>query len=276
MAVHILGYGPITDRLSETLSESFKTIVYSENEQILITEKARPYTDFLGLDVTPKDIFILAWRSLPKDNDEKFLVLNFLKKNLTNENLFIYLSSVAIYGESDSICSEDSEAKPINSYGESKLELERHLEMHLCANRFFFRISNVFGDVHFDDFVNRAAKSAIFEIPIEVNDPSEIFRDFISIENVVKCLEAVVSSPNRFSSRRIFNISSGKSTSLSELICMIERATGKNLEIIVSKPNEEIIKRSFISNSSIFRILGTEQLDNFELLQKYLLTFNSI
>lgn len=275
MKIHILGYGPITEALFIELSKSNDVDIYSDLSSHSSRLVTKSYEDFLGLELKHNDIFVLAWRELPIPGDLKYLVLKRLEKVSTPQNLLVYLSSVAVYGQNYNTCFETTSLSPINRYGKSKLDLEDFLGRFSNANLRILRISNVFGHKDFDDVLNRTIKAAIDGRSIELIDPSLIYRDFISIENVVKGVISVVSEHIGNSICEIYNVSSGHSISLLDLINIIEDNLGKNVEVIKLEQSSQIIVRSLISNRKFLNLVKSKNQNDHTLLESYVRSFVS-
>ena len=273
MQIHILGYGPITERLFNELSKFHKVSIYSSMQVHLDQNVVREYDELLRSDISPDDVFIVAWRELPMLGDVKFMVLSHLEETLTNGNVLIYLSSVAVYGQSEQICTEETPALPINSYGKTKLQLEVFFENHFHSKLRFLRISNVFGHHGFDDVVNKTIRAAISDTPIDFVDPLLIYRDFIYIDLVVKAVLDLSIDFIAGKKLEIYNLSSGKSMRLLDLLHVIEGALNKKIRVNHKQANSETIKRSFVSNHRLLNRMNLEVEDSPDLIAMYVKTF---
>lgn len=136
----------------------------------------------------------------------------------------IIASSAAVYGEGfqNVKLSEESKLNPISPYGKSKAIMEQEIKRMISENddlkydilRFF----NIFGKGQTNEYAGVITK---FIQKINNNQDLEIFgdgeqtRDFVAIEDVVNAIEKSISKINKKS--RIYNIASGKSTSIKKL-----------------------------------------------------------
>lgn len=83
-------------------------------------------------------------------------ILDFIEKNKIKN--FVFFSSVAIYGNSENGKNENSEKKPINDYGKSKLQAENLIRQWHSENSFcrviIVRPAVVFGEYNFGNVFN--------------------------------------------------------------------------------------------------------------------------
>lgn len=171
---------------------------------------------------------------------------------------FIYASSAAVYGmKSDMPIREDESCSPISPYGISKLTGElyssRWKELY-GLQTIGFRFSNVYGPRQADNgeggvvsvFVNRALAGQ----PLRVHGDGEQTRDFIYVEDVADAIYRASCSQLD----GIYNLSTGKETSVNELIeALKELAPLPKLEYSDKRPGD--IERSALDNSRVMRDL---------------------
>lgn len=128
----------------------------------------------------------------------------------------VYASSAAVYGDSQGVpCTEDSPVDAKSSYTIRKLAVER-----IFCNEVVARISNVYGvgmstQNVFSDILNQIT----IDGNVSVKDPKPI-RDFIHVNDVAKALVKLVNIPQT----GIYNVGTGKGTSIKELIEIIYKA----------------------------------------------------
>jgi ADP-L-glycero-D-manno-heptose 6-epimerase len=147
----------------------------------------------------------------------------------------IYASSAGVYGNSEPPMVEDRGLEPENIYGFSKLMMDRiasdymrrYPEMRIVGFRYF----NVYGPR--EAYKGKTA-SMIYQLAVKMmrGERPRIFkwgeqkRDFVYIKDVVKAnllaLEKDVSG--------IFNIATGRARSFNEIIEILNRELGTNLE----------------------------------------------
>lgn len=275
MQIHILGYGPITERLFNELSKSYKVFIYSSLKIHLDQNLARKYDELLSIAISSDDIFIVAWREMPLPGDVRFRVLTHLEESLTSGNVLIYLSSVAVYGQSEQICTEETLTKPINTYGQSKLKLEEHFSQYYESTLYLLRISNVFGDPRFDDIVNRSIRAASNGGQVKLVEPAKVLRDFISIEAITQSIIGFVSKEDNLSTVCTFNISSGNSISLFDLISLIEEFLGVKIHFTTIPADKSTIILSKVSNQKLLELNSDYLTQEFSALRNYVLALNT-
>jgi UDP-glucose 4-epimerase len=166
----------------------------------------------------------------------------------------------AIYGEAEQIPTPETyPAEPESPYGMAKLAIEKYLAFfHKTYSVPFvaLRFANVYGPRQ--NAKGEAGVVAIFCDKLLNNQPVTVFgdgeqtRDFVYISDVVAAAILAMKSPKT----GIFNVGTGKETSVNEIFAVIKRLTGlkakkKHLKAI---PGE--LRRSALNFSKIKRELG--------------------
>ncbi|HRN78040.1 MAG TPA: NAD-dependent epimerase/dehydratase family protein [Candidatus Dependentiae bacterium] len=139
---------------------------------------------------------------------------------------FVYASSAAVYGQREGICKEDMQPSPTSPYGFSKLMNEIYAQQYSTVYRMTtigLRYFNVYGPRQNPNGAY-AAVVAKFTHQMQNNLPITIFgdgqqtRDFISVEQVVEANLTLATLDPALTNKQVFNIATGKSISLLELI----------------------------------------------------------
>jgi len=164
--------------------------------------------------------------------------LNLLKACVDNNiKNIIGISSAAVFGIPKKLpLTEDSETIPLSPYGSSKLTMENDFYDYSNShdlNSIILRIFNVYGPGQTDAYAGVITK---FINNISENKPLIIFgdgsftRDFVSVQDVVS---AINNSIDNIEGKKaeIYNIASGKHTSIKEIADLMLSVSGKNLEI---------------------------------------------
>ena len=168
---------------------------------------------------------------------------------LASENKFkvVYASSSSVYGHKlETPITEDAEKKPINPYGETKLEAEHLVEKYSKLNTEIIglRYFNIFGKGQTLEYAGVITKflDRINEgkAPIIFGGGSQI-RDFIHASDVAK---ANLMAMNSNSSNLIVNIGTGNAVSILELANMMISTSGLKLEPIFAEALEGDIEKS--------------------------------
>jgi UDP-glucose 4-epimerase len=164
----------------------------------------------------------------------------------------------AIYGECENAAREDSERRPLAPYGTSKLAGEEYLATYnrlYGAKHVSLRYGNVYGprqDPH-----GEAGVVAIFMRLLADGGQPRIFgdgmqtRDYVFVGDVVRAtLEAVGHDGG------VFNVGTGRETSVVELYERIARVAGADREPEFAPPRLGELQRSFLDTGLAERELG--------------------
>ena len=169
--------------------------------------------------------------------------------NIAKEQNFkiVYASSSSIYGDTKTIpIKEEFPRKPINPYGQTKLEDEFLAEkiseenIDVIGLRYF----NVYGKGQTGTYAGVITK---FINKLKENKSPEIFgdgsqiRDFIYVKDVA---DANLSAMKSNVKNGFFNIGTGKTTSIKELAYMMIKIFDKEFEPIFLDPLKGDVKKS--------------------------------
>jgi UDP-glucose 4-epimerase len=175
----------------------------------------------------------------------------------------VYASSAAVYGDTPDLpLAETAATRPLSAYGADKLGCELHGRVATLAHgvrtagcRFF----NVYGPRQdpgspysgvISIFFNRIGKGQ----GITIFGDGEQTRDFIYVAEVVKALLAAMGQETPGSS--VFNVCTGKTTSLLELAAAIGRVFGRTPSISFGKARVGDIRESLGNPEMTRNILG--------------------
>ena len=164
----------------------------------------------------------------------------------------------AIYGECDEPAREDKPREPIAPYGTSKLAGEEYLETY---NRLYgtrhvsLRYGNVYGprqDPHGEAgvvaiFFNRLVDD---ERPTVYGDGKQT-RDYVYVGDVVRATLVAQAVDGG-----VYNVGTGRETSVNELLELCLRAAGKELEPEFAPPRAGELQRSVLDTSLAVDKLG--------------------
>jgi nucleoside-diphosphate-sugar epimerase len=143
---------------------------------------------------------------------------------------FVFSSTCATYGEQTE-CNEHSKTSPTSPYGFSKLMGEMYCNEYADVfdlETVIMRYFNVFGPRQ-DPHGHYAGVIAKFSYNMEHNLPITIFgngmqtRDYIPVEDVVKANLLLGIIDKKYIKNELFNIATGKSMNLFELIEMLKQ-----------------------------------------------------
>jgi len=171
-------------------------------------------------------------------------MLEFCRKKKIKK--FIFTSSAAIFGNNESKITESSPTVPTTVYGSSKLTGEQYCRIYsdlFGIRAIILRPFNIYGPRQNDMYAGVISK---FMDRLNENKPPIIFgdgrqtRDFIHVHDVARAFySALKYKKKKFD---IFNIATGKSTSINQLAKIFLVATKKfNLRPIHKKPVSGVV-----------------------------------
>lgn len=161
--------------------------------------------------------------------------LDWARKNGAKK--FLYASTSSLYGNNPLPLVESQHVTPPNHYAVTK-ELYEHCAIAFTKvypemNVIGFRFMSVYGP-------NEEAKGKYANIisqftwdmardraPVIFGDGTQ-FRDFTNVRDIVAAMVLAIESKEHFSAE-LFNIGTGRSTSLNEIVTALNRAFGKNI-----------------------------------------------
>ena len=164
----------------------------------------------------------------------------------------------AIYGECVEPAREDSPLHPLSPYGTSKLAGEEYLRMsnrlyetkHVCL-----RFGNVYGprqDPH-----GEAGVVAIFLGALQGGEQAQIFgegtqtRDYVYVGDVARATVSAIGQDGG-----VFNVGTGRETSVVELYELCRRAAGSEVEAVHAPARLGELQRSFLDPTRAAAELG--------------------
>ncbi len=174
----------------------------------------------------------------------------------------VYASSSSIYGNTTQIpIKERFERKPINPYGQTKLDdeilAEKFEELSVIGLRYF----NVYGigqNISYAGVITKFLEQIKNKKPLTINGNGNQVRDFIQVKDIAKANLAAMESNVK---KSFFNVGTGISTSINDLAkMMINLSNSKNKiihgpelegDIESSQADMEFTKKSINWNYSI-------------------------
>ncbi len=256
-----LGYGPIAsrfiqNRLKANLNDKYFVLTKQKttNQDILVISE----TDLDSTFLSNIDVILNSWKSIHDlEHGQRINLLAHISTSISKFCKFVNLSSVSIYGECSGYVNELVKPNPVNSYGSQKLEIEILLKTLDMPNTINLRVSNVYGDPYFNDFINKVFEYIKEGKVLPVDDPNSIVRDFVSVDYLIQCLSRISEVDLRLidESYSVFNVSTGASISLSSVIAIIEEAMNRRLKYEIRQPSSEIIYSSQISNLKLQKLM---------------------
>ncbi|MFB5634879.1 MAG: NAD-dependent epimerase/dehydratase family protein, partial [Candidatus Nitrosomaritimum aestuariumsis] len=170
----------------------------------------------------------------------------------------IFASSAAVYGDCNDTITENSKTNPQSPYGQSKLDAEKIIEKTCKENNIdytIFRIFNVYGkgqNIQYAGVISKFLENISQKKPLVIYGDGEQTRDFISIHDVIKAFDCAVISNNNGT----YNIGTGKSLSINDLVKIIFEVFGKKLDVLHKDAKKGDIKDSMVDVSLAKTELG--------------------
>jgi len=177
---------------------------------------------------------------------------------------FVFVSSCAVCGDPASLpVREEDQTNPISPYAESKLIAERYclgFQQRQLLRSVVLRFFNVYGPRQgmndYSGVITRFIDCVRQKEPLSIYGNGLQTRDFVSVHDIVEAVLAAMKSSD--SEGEVFNIGSGKPTSIHELANTILKLSGLDLEIRYEKSRAGDIKDSYGDISKAKKFLGYE------------------
>lgn len=164
---------------------------------------------------------------------------------------FLMPSSAAVYGNLDTLpLHEEMIGNPSSFYGLTKLTTEHYLRIYYEAfglPYICYRYSNVFGPRQGNGgeggVISIFAKATVKESPLIIYGDGKQTRDFIYVDDVVEA--NILGMQHQVTG--VYNVSTGISSSVSQLVDEFRNISGKDIEIVYDKPRLGDIRESVLA-----------------------------
>jgi UDP-glucose 4-epimerase len=190
--------------------------------------------------------------------------LNLLRSSIEKSiDRFVFVSSCAVCGDPKSLpVNEETPTDPISPYAESKLIGERYClgfsEKQLLES-VVLRFFNVYGPRQtmndYSGVITRFLECCDRKLPLTIYGDGSQTRDFVNVTDVAA---AVVASMESKVTGEVFNIGSGRPTTINELAKSIIELTGSKNGVRFEKARAGDIKDSYADVSKAKKLLGFE------------------
>ena len=176
-------------------------------------------------------------------NSNKSLV-NFLKECKTK---LVFISSSHVYANSNKKINERSKINPNNRYAKYKLQSENYINKHL-NNFLIIRVFNIYGKYqpkgYFISDIKEKIKS---KKNISINNSQ---RDFIHVNEVSRFLSFSIIK----NLEGIFNLGSGKSYKLANIIMMISNKMKMKCNLLITKKTDKLVSDNTLIKKYGFKV----------------------
>lgn len=159
----------------------------------------------------------------------------------------VYASSSSVYGNQNKFpIKEDAAKKPLNPYGQSKLEAEQFAEKYskLGVKVIGLRYFNVFGigqNPNYAGVIPKFIEQLIHHKPPIIYGDGNQLRNFTFVDDVVKANVLAFESKTEHA---FINIATGVMTSVRQLAEIMINLSGLSIKPIYEKPREGDIEKS--------------------------------
>lgn len=171
---------------------------------------------------------------------------------------FVYASSSSVYGDHVQIpMREDAMVQPLSPYGVTKLAAE-HLCLLYTANHGVptasLRFFTVYGPRQRPDMgFHRFLRAALTDQPITLYGDGEQTRDFTYVDDIVA---ALIAAGDRGQPGGVYNIGGGSRVSINQVLQMVERITGRPLDVVREPAQKGDMRDTFADTSRAKTELG--------------------
>jgi UDP-glucose 4-epimerase len=188
--------------------------------------------------------------------------LNLLRASVqTRLRKFVFISSCAVCGDPQVLpVTEQTKTNPISPYAESKLIGERYcigLSERSLLPSVVLRFFNVYGTRQglndYSGVITRFIDFTKKKSPITIYGNGSQTRDFVNVTDIAR---AVLASMKSQVESEVFNVGSGKPTSINDLAKTILELTGAKSEIRYQNARAGDIKDSYADISKAKKVLG--------------------
>ena len=180
---------------------------------------------------------------------------------------FLFASSAAIYGESEELPKRESMAvAPVSPYGLQKYAAERYAQLfhqHYGIETVSFRYFNVFGprqafNSPYSGVIAKFCAGALRGEQLKVFGDGRQTRDFVYVDNIVHANLVAAEAPSAKVAGRVFNLGSGQTVSLLDLVGELGRLVGRTLKPTFEQPRVGDIRHSSADISAIRQAMDFE------------------
>ena len=162
----------------------------------------------------------------------------------------VYASSAAVHGTPRSLpITEDAGMAPISPYGSSKAASELYckaFEENHGIEAISLRYFNVYGprqaSNQYSGVISIFARKLLRRLPLPIFGDGSQSRDFVFVVDAIDGTIAALEKESLHS--RVFNIASGKETTVLELARMMQEIAGASSDLIFKPPRKGDVRRS--------------------------------
>lgn len=202
------------------------------------------------------------------------LLESMVKHDIKN---IVFSSTAAVYGEPKKIpILEEDETNPTNTYGETKLTMEKMMKWVNKANgityvslRYFNACGALLdGSIGEDHFPESHLIPLILQVPLKKRDAITVFgedyetpdgtciRDYIHVLDLADAHIKAVEYLQKGNESNIFNLGNGVGFSVKEIIDSAKEATNEDIKVVIGERRAGDPAKLIASNEKARKILG--------------------
>lgn len=169
--------------------------------------------------------------------------------------LLVFFSTAAVYGNTlGDAAHEEAECCPTGRYAAAKLEAERIFARapRTCT----LRVTNVFSmgcrSHRSQGIIPIMLESCLGGAPLTIWGDGSATKDYLAASDLHAAVEGVVAA----SCEGVFNVASGHTLSLNDLVALVQRATGREIPIVRAPHYAWDVERTRVSAEKLHRATG--------------------
>jgi UDP-N-acetylglucosamine 4-epimerase len=179
----------------------------------------------------------------------------------------ILACSSSTYGDSKELPKvEDRIGKPLSPYAVSKVSIEQYADVFSKTyglNYIGLRYFNIFGkrqnpDNPYAAVIPIFCKAYIDGVPPTINGDGKTSRDFTYVDNAIQANDRALFTVNNEAMNQIYNIACGDQATLNEMVEILEKVSGKTLDVKYGPERPGDVKHSLADITKAKKLLGYE------------------
>ena len=180
-------------------------------------------------------------------------------KQVPLKKLVFLSSGGAIYGDQHNEYSTEADAtNPVSAYGAGKLAVEKYLYLynyHFGLNYVTLRPSNVYGYTKSlkkkAGVINHLLNCAVQDETFKLWGSPDNKKDYLYVDDLANAIETLLGNDGTLNNRT-YNLSAGHTVSIGEIIAIVEKLTGKQINI-EKESSAKFDVSNIAVNSDLFR-----------------------
>jgi nucleoside-diphosphate-sugar epimerase len=177
-------------------------------------------------------------------------------------NRFVFASSTAVYGTTETLpINEGAIQKPISPYAASKSAGESYCnafatcyDLDTVALRFFNVYGSRSGRGPYSGVITKFIQKALNHEILTIEGDGKQSRDFIHVDDIVQAIICALEGKDL--NGQVFNVCTGVSTSVNQLVDILSKIIGKDLQVKYGPSKQGDIRESVGDPTKAMDLLG--------------------